>query len=131
MAWLTPPFYTAPAPIFAPSSTPQDPAVTWVCSVESYLQQMLQSILSYIPNFTNKYWNPWLTAKAEQAWIESFTVTAQDRIARYPMLSGDPVALGQLYGSKLVTTLQQIDAGGYGGTAGMSVWDYWVANGVA
>ena len=133
MTWLTQPFYTAPAPIFALSNTASNPNMTVVIAVESYIQQILQSLLSYPQNFTNIHWNAWLPAKTEQAWIDCFTATATDRINRYPMLGEgvDPVALGQLYGSKLVTTLQQINASQYGGTDGVSIWDFWVANGLA
>lgn len=134
MPWILPPFYVAPTPVRELSNTPEDPIPTLVISVESYLQQILQSDLSDPENFTNPNWPSWVSDdKTEQGWIQSYIASAADRIARYPMLGVGIKAkkLGEKYGATLVNKLMEIDSGPYGGKPDVSLWDFWLALGKA
>ena len=119
--------YIAPAPVFEMSDSLYSKVLTPVASVETYLQQIAQSLLNYPQNFCNPHWTAYLTSNNAAGWITSMEQTATYRLSVYPMLQTDPIELGMKYGNLIVNMLQDIDSGGYGGTAGISVWDFWIS----
>lgn len=140
--WLHQPYYAQPPQAFVPTGitdpitgkpivTNSGPASTVTLTVESYLQSMLESTMSYIQGYLNPAFQTGVAVRTAQAIIDNYVATAKQRVVVYPdtTAGADPTALGNQYGNLQVSLMQQIDSGQYGGTPGVSVFDAWTAMG--
>jgi len=123
--WLSPPYYTPPAPIFVSWEHP--PGVTnTTASPESDLQNLAAQFINDPVQFV---WGG-VPATTPQQLIDNFVSYAQSRAATYPEASPqgyDPVAMGTKYANLVLDSIKKIPYDTIGSSPYASIYDAWVA----
>lgn len=128
--WRTPPYFT-PGPQVEVATTSSSGVPAETLTVDSYLQSMLASTMSFIRGYLNPAYQTGLTSRTAAAIVNNYIITAQGHATAYPStgVGIDLVALGTTYGNLQVKLMQEIDSGPLGGKPGVSVFDAWTALG--
>lgn len=123
--WLSPPYYTPPAPVFVSWENPPG-VINRTASPETDLQNLAAQ---YINDPLQFDWGG-VQATTPQQFIDNFVSYAQSRAANYPKASPegyDPVAMGTKYANLVLDSIKQIQYDTVGSSRYASVYDAWVA----
>lgn len=123
--WLSPPFYTPPAPVFVSWENPPG-VINTTASPETDLQNMAAQ---YINDPLQFGWGG-VSATTPQEFVDNIVSYAQLRAATYPKASRegyDPVATGTKYANLVLDAIKKIQYDTIGESRYASIYDAWVA----
>jgi hypothetical protein len=123
--WLSPPYYTPPAPVFVSWENPPG-VINTTAAPESDLQMLAAQ---YINDPLQFEWGS-VPAASPQELIENFVSYAQSRAASYPKTCPegyDPVAMGTKYANLVMDSIRKIQYDTVGSSQYPSIYDAWVA----
>jgi len=123
--WLSPPYYTPPAPVFVSWENPPG-VINTTAAPESDLQMLAAQ---YINDPLQFEWGS-VPATTPQELIENFVSYAQSRVASYPKTCPegyDPVAMGTKYANLVMDSIKKIQYDTVGSSQYPSIYDAWVA----
>jgi hypothetical protein len=123
--WLSPPYYTPPAPTFVSWENPPG-VMNTTASPETDLQNLAAQ---FINDPTQFVWGG-VPATSPQELVDNFVSYAQSRAAAYPEATPagyDPVAMGTKYANLVMDSIQKIPYDTIGSSPYASVYDAWAA----
>jgi hypothetical protein len=123
--WLSPPYYTPPAPVFVSWENPPG-VINRTAAPESDLQMLAAQ---YINDPLQFEWGS-VPATSPQELIDNFVSYAQSRAAMYPKTCPegyDPVAMGTKYANLVMDSIKKIQYDTVGSSQYASIYDAWVA----
>ena len=123
--WLSPPYYTPPAPVFVSWENPPG-VINRTAAPESDLQMLAAQ---YINDPLQFEWAS-VPATSPQGLIDNFVSYAQSRAAMYPKTCPegyDPVAMGTKYANLVMDSIKKIQYDTVGSSQYPSIYDAWVA----
>jgi hypothetical protein len=123
--WLSPPYYTPPAPVFVSWEAPPG-VINTTAAPESDLQMLAAQFINDPLQFE---WGS-VPATTPQELIENFVSYAQSRAASYPKTCPegyDPVAMGTKYANLVMDSIKKIQYDTVGSSQYASIYDAWVA----
>ncbi len=123
--WLSPPYYTPPAPVFVSWENPPG-VMNTTASPETDLQNLASQ---FINDPTQFVWGG-VPATTPQDLINNFVSYAQSRAAEFPEATPagyDPVAMGTKYANLVMDSIQKIPYDTVGSSQYASIYDAWVA----
>ena len=123
--WLSPPYYTPPAPVFVGWENPPG-VINTTAAPESDLQMLAAQ---YINDPLQFGWGG-VQATTPQEFVDNFVSYAQSRAAMYSKTCPegyDPVATGTKYANLVLDSIKKIQYDTVGSSPYASVYDAWVA----
>jgi hypothetical protein len=123
--WLSPPYYTPPAPVFVSWENPPG-VINTTASPETDLQNLAAQFINDPLQFV---WGG-VPATTPQGLIDNFVSYAQSRAATYPNTCPagyDPVAAGTKYANLVMDSIKKIQYDTVGSSPYASIYDAWVA----
>lgn len=123
--WLSPPYYTPPAPVFVSWESPPG-VINTTASPESDLQNLAAQ---YINDPLQFDWGG-VPATTPKELVDNFVSYAQSRATMYPKASPeayDPVATGTKYANLVLDSIKKIPYDTVGTSQYASIYDAWVA----
>ena len=123
--WLSPPYYTPPAPVFVSWENPPG-VINTTAAPESDLQMLAAQ---YINDPVQFNWGG-IEATTPQQFVDNFVSYAQSRVDLYPKTCPqgyDPVAMGTKYANLVMDSLKKIQYDPLGPSQYASIYDAWVA----
>jgi hypothetical protein len=123
--WLSPPYYTPPAPVFVSWENPPG-VINTTASPETDLQNLASQ---FINDPTQFVWGG-VPATTPQDLVNNFVSYAQSRAAEFPEATPagyDPVAMGTKYANLVMDSIQKIPYDTVGSSQFASIYDAWAA----
>lgn len=123
--WLSPPYYTPPAPTFVTWENPPG-----VMNTTATPETDLQNLASQFINDPLQFVWGGVPATTPQGLVENFVSYAQSRAAAYPEATPagyDPVAMGTKYANFVMDSIQKIPYDTVGSSQYASIYDAWAA----
>jgi hypothetical protein len=123
--WLSPPYYTPPAPVFVSWENPPG-VINRTTTPESDLQMLAAQFINDPLQFG---WGG-VPATTPQEFVDNIVSYAQSRAAMYPKTCPegyDPVAMGTKYANLVLDSIKKIQYDTVGASQYASVYDAWVA----